>query len=134
MRKRKKKRSTGETAFLTRRREAVANAVAKVASSKADMPAWMQALSSKLWTKKHNKEIDFNREKLRRKRIEAFRRGGYVPESGTEKSSLELELKAEDTCEQKRRKEWQKKINERHLASCQIINHMNPHDAPFQSI
>ena len=119
MRKKKKKSSSGkaETKFLKQRRMAVAAAVSKSADSKSEMPSWMQSLSERLWTNKHKKEVDFNKGKMKVKRLEAFRRGGYVPASSREKRALDQQLVIENDKESKRRKEWEKNVSERCLAA-----------------
>ena len=94
----------------------MAEAVAECTQTNDDVPQWMKSLSKRLWTNKHQKEMDFNAEKLNKKKVMAFQTGGYVPTTGSEKRSLEKDAKKYQDREVKARKEWEKKVAQRCLA------------------
>ena len=113
MRKKKKQAGPvrGELAFLKKRRASVEVAAAKASAETA--PRWMKALSSRLWTGSHRKEVDFNRAKLKTKRVVAFKAGSYVPRSRGEKRALEGASREYEQREKKARHDWEKNIARR---------------------
>ena len=108
-----KKEKQTEAAFLRRRRDAVRRAAS---SSGVAQPKWMKGLASKLWTREHKREQDFNREKYQKKELIGFKRGLYRPSSPKEERALQKALATYEHHENKRRRQYILSVEKRSSA------------------
>ena len=104
-----------EAAFLKRRRASVNSAAS--ASSTLESPPWMKNLAAQLWTKEHQEEKQFNRDKHRKKELLALKNGTYAPASARQKRKLESELVSFQDHQKKLRTDYERRIRKRCYAA-----------------
>ena len=86
-------------------------------SSTLESPSWMKNLAAELWTKEHEEEKKFNREKHRKKELLALKNGTYAPASASQKRKLESELETFEEHQKKLRRGYEQRIQKRCYAA-----------------
>ncbi|CAL1154399.1 unnamed protein product [Cladocopium goreaui] len=97
--------------WLQHRRAVVRKAVSEKGDEGSSRKIMISKMASRLWGPKHEKEMEFNKKKENKRRIQAFRQGMIFKG----KKRLAQQAAAEEESEKKKRKLYFKNVRDRDL-------------------